>query len=635
MEKGVLWLSLALLVAMVGLGGDEGARADDLNDGTVEQIEWDKTATSTGPLVDHAEVDAGVLSSADVKAYKALWRDALAGKKPDAAKVDDKVLMGHVEAAYLLAPGHRAGFDELNGWLKRYRDLGEADDVYRLADARRQKPEQKCTSKKVPHKVKRHGKTKTVMRTVKSCKSVGSWGPAPVRTLAMELKEKRAADRLAAQNARLAKMSERARQVLGASWRARVRGRFDEALRVLLAPGARDAAGEVPWQGELVKVADYYHGKRDWKEVLRAAAPALDVRGPDRDEALWLAGFAQYRLGQVREAADTWATLVKEEPEGGAHHARAAWWAARAYAQLGQQSKVKALLQAGSADVVGFYGQLCAMKLGQPADLQWGVPKVSDGDVARLKKIPVVHHALALAQLGEVDLAQRHLRNGDDDVPYQLTRALATVAVQARMPATALRAGRDLYERGEVVASALFPDISWQPRGDWRFDRALITGIMRQESAFQPSIGSWAGAQGLMQIMPATGAFVARQAGLPRPDREDLHDPILNLTLAQNYLLYLSGQLDGNLMMVVASYNGGMGNVRRWLDRGVTPGDDPILWLESIPFDETRDYVEKVFANYWVYQQRAGKQMWSLRALAHGDWPLRQNAMAAHQAEGG
>jgi soluble lytic murein transglycosylase len=67
--------------------------------------------------------------------------------------------------------------------------------------------------------------------------------------------------------------------------------------------------------------------------------------------------------------------------------------------------------------------------------------------------------------------------------------------------------------------------------------------------------------------------------------------------LAQAYLKYLSGKLDGNLMLVTAAYNGGIGNVQRWLNRGVTPGHDPILWLESIPFDETRDYVEKVFAS--------------------------------------
>ncbi len=165
----------------------------------------------------------------------------------------------------------------------------------------------------------------------------------------------------------------------------------------------------------------------------------------------------------------------------------------------------------------------------------------------------------------------------------------------------------------------------WTPTGGWTFDRALMLGIMRQESAFNPGIGSRVGAQGLMQLMPATAKYIARLSGHSQPKPDDLHNPAVNLKLAQAYLHYLNGKLDDNLMLVVASYNGGIGNVRRWLNNGTTPNDDPMLWLENIPFDETRDYVEKVFANYWLYQQRMNQTPWSLAALAEGQWPLQYN----------
>lgn len=582
------------------------------------------------PAAGPATSGADVLKSADVAAYRQLFKDARAGKSPQPGKVKDPVLMGHVKGVYL-AHAKTAGFAELNGWLRDYRDLPQAKDIYKLADARRERPRQVCSAEKkqVPTKKKdKHGKPKTITKTVKTCKTVGKLGPAPIVPLAQELKEQKAAAREAAQKARLDQLSAEGRRILGVSWRARIRGDYPAAMAVLLASGARAEAGNSGWQGELTKIASYYHGKRDWKNVLRSAEPAAAVEGPNRDDARWLAGFAHYRLGNVKEASLQWQALVKDERVGGKHYARAAWWGARALRELKRDGEARELLGYGAREKVSFYGQLCATRLGQSTALTWGVPPLKNDDITALRRVRAAGRALALAQVGEVSLAQQEFKQANDDLPYQASRALAVVAVDMGLPATALQSGKELLEQGEVMAPALFPlPDQWAPRGGaWTFDRALMLGIMRQESAFQPEIGSWAGAQGLMQLMPATAAYVAGMTGRGRPDRADLHDPTINLSLAQDYLRYLAGKLDGNLLLVVAAYNGGIGNVQRWMDKGVTPGGDPVLWLESIPFDETRDYVEKVFGNYWIYQQRMGKKAWSLAALADGYWPLQWNA---------
>jgi soluble lytic murein transglycosylase len=139
-----------------------------------------------------------------------------------------------------------------------------------------------------------------------------------------------------------------------------------------------------------------------------------------------------------------------------------------------------------------------------------------------------------------------------------------------------------------------------------------------------PAVGSRVGAQGLMQIMPATAAYIRKMRGEGPIGKTELHNPTTNLTLAQTYLQYLADQKNGNLIDVIAAYNGGAGSVRRWHRNAVGGAErDPLLFLESIPFDETRDYVEKVLANYWLYQQRLGQRQWSLHALAAGAWPVR------------
>ncbi|RYG61025.1 MAG: lytic transglycosylase domain-containing protein [Alphaproteobacteria bacterium] len=574
-----------------------------------------------------------VLSNADAKAYREAFARARRGDAPN-LKASDDILAGEVRGLYLLRSG--AGFDALNGWLKDYRDLPLASEVYERAQTKREKPRQVCESKSVTKKVKskkkdKDGKPIMVSKTVKErdCKTVGSLGPAPIVPLAVEKREARRAQRDALRENELSKLPAEGRRIVGQSWRLRGQKKYDEATALLLAPGARVAAGNEYWQAELVKIADYHHGQRNWQALLRAAEPAATVSGPERDEARWLAGYANYVLGNKEKAADQWDRLVIEEPHSSPHYARAAWWGARAMRELGNTSRAKSLLQAGAKDSIGFYGQLCAARLGQTVKLDWSTPRVDSAEFAQLQRQRAAKRGLALAQIGEVSMAQKQLRAAYEDLPYGATRALAASAVQMGLPATALYAGKQLREQGDIMPPALFPLAEdWSPNGGWKFDRALMVAIMRQESAFQPEIGSHVGAQGLMQLMPATAKYIARLTGQSLPARADLHDPGTNLKLAQDYLHYLNTKLDGNQLLVVAAYNGGIGNVQRWLSRGVTPGHDPVLWLESIPFDETRDYVEKVFANYWLYQQRLKQNPVSLQALAEGYWPLQYGGNA-------
>ena len=148
---------------------------------------------------------------------------------------------------------------------------------------------------------------------------------------------------------------------------------------------------------------------------------------------------------------------------------------------------------------------------------------------------------------------------------------------------------------------------------------ALVYALTRLESNFDPSAVSGAGAHGLMQLMPVTAGFVLGQPNRFASNPDALHDAGLNLELGQRYLFYLAMQpsVDGDLIRLLASYNAGPTTVDRW-----KPDGDPLLFMETLPSDETRDYVHRAFTYLWVYSQRLGMPSPSLVAQADGRWPI-------------
>lgn len=117
-----------------------------------------------------------------------------------------------------------------------------------------------------------------------------------------------------------------------------------------------------------------------------------------------------------------------------------------------------------------------------------------------------------------------------------------------------------------------------------------------------PDIGSSAGAQGLMQLMPATARYVAKKFDLPAPDRGDLHDPATNMRLGSAYLRYVLDKFDDNQVLATAAYNAGPGRVKQWLPKGESlPAD---IWVDTVPFTETREYCRAVLHYATVFEWR-------------------------------
>lgn len=139
---------------------------------------------------------------------------------------------------------------------------------------------------------------------------------------------------------------------------------------------------------------------------------------------------------------------------------------------------------------------------------------------------------------------------------------------------------------------------------EWGLDPFLLVAVMKVESSFNPRAQSAKGARGLMQIMPETGAWIARELGIEPFHPDDLFEPEVNLRIGAWYLTYLIRRFDGRLALALAAYNGGQGNVKRWLDSMRWDGEEESV--NDIPYGETRRFVLRVLRTYRIYQAAYG-----------------------------
>ena len=175
-------------------------------------------------------------------------------------------------------------------------------------------------------------------------------------------------------------------------------------------------------------------------------------------------------------------------------------------------------------------------------------------------------------------------------------------------------------------ATDRYPNPRWSPINGWRVDPALAFGHIVQESAFNRTAVSHAGAVGLMQVVPDTAQMVSRNRGVAY-SRAALTDPKYNLEYGQSFLEMMrnSSGTAGQLPRVIASYNAGPLPVGRWAT--INDKGDPLLWIESIPYWETRYYVPSVMRNMWVYQGLNNEDTTTLKAMTEHRWPAFPTSM--------
>ncbi|NLR72924.1 lytic transglycosylase domain-containing protein [Novosphingobium sp. ERN07] len=348
---------------------------------------------------------------------------------------------------------------------------------------------------------------------------------------------------------------------------------------------------------------------------------AAEGSGPWVSEALWTAGLASWRMGDCVAAAESF-----ERSAGSAHNdelaSAAHYWASRAWTRCRKPEKVSGALRGAARFRDTLYGMMAAEALGMRESQPPAAPDFSQGDWQGLRDVPNIRTAVQLAEIGEDGLADEILRHqariGDPGQYAPLSR----LARDLGLPSTQLWMAYNAPSGARPDEAARFPAPKWTPATGWKVDPALLFAHSLQESNFRTSVTSPAGAKGLMQLRPGTARDMAKVEPAMAGRDKQLDLPDVNLAFGQQYLQHLrdNDATQGLLPKVMAAYNAGPLPISRW-NTEIRGGSDPLLWMESIPYWETRGYVAIVMRNYWMYERQAGGPSESRIGLVQGLWP--------------
>ena len=281
------------------------------------------------------------------------------------------------------------------------------------------------------------------------------------------------------------------------------------------------------------------------------------------------------------------------------------YWRARALQAGGQRAAANPLFLALSREH-HYYGQLAQEELGPVVQAPPINIKMAGDDVAAIARHPGIARAQAFYELG--------LRN---EASREWNWAIQTLADPQLLAAAELARRMEWYDRAintaertrelhdfELRFLAPYRELAQQAARENEIDEAWVFGLMRQESRFVNVARSSVGASGLMQIMPATARWIAKRLGIKKFHPNEMQDPAKNIQFGAYYLKHVQTSLDGSPVLATAAYNAGPSRAQRWRD---TRSMEAAIYIESIPFAETRDYVKKVMSNAMYYAARFGQ----------------------------
>ena len=400
----------------------------------------------------------------------------------------------------------------------------------------------------------------------------------------------------------------------------RLQDRDAEAARFWLADGAaaQDAAPQdrrgAFWSERHIVIRRLIRLHEAPTAYRLAAAHGLSDRtSVDFLEAEFLAGWIALRkLGRPEDALRHF-TALELAATAPISLSRGAYWRGRALLAAQRPGEAQAAYRAAAEHPFTFYGQLAALAAGESeASLRGRIAALADPEAdpdhaALWERRELAQAARLLVEVGEARRARQVLLQLADLAPDAVDRALAArLAGRLGQHDTAVWIARRVMARhGTVLPKAGWPTPFVPPPG---VEPALALALMRQESNFETTAVSPAGARGLMQLMPATARGMARELGEPSLAAR-LFEPLANMRLGTAYLAKRLEDFDRAVPLALAAYNAGAHRVRQWLNAHGDPriGEiDPLDWIELIPFNETRNYVMRVIESQTIYQARAG-----------------------------
>lgn len=395
-----------------------------------------------------------------------------------------------------------------------------------------------------------------------------------------------------------------------------------EQATALMLSAPRDPALVVDgdaWWVERRLISRALIDKGDAKNAYKIAAGHAAESSPMRAEAEFHAGwYALEFLGDPASARRHF-LAIRTASTMPLSQSRAEYWLGRAAEAAGDTGEASAQYQRAAAYPTTFYGQLALSRLGHKK-LQLSTPAPADAAVrARFEGrdlVQVIRRLTAVGRADRTEIFYRFLAEKLED-PSEIA-LLAQMAEKNDQHQVALQIGKTAATRGLPCETLAFPiaGIPASAKTDI-VGKHVVYAIARQESAFNHSAVSSAGARGLLQLMPATAKHSAKSAGLPFSQSRLTSDPAYNATLGATHLDELFGKLGGSYVMTFAAYNAGKSRVDAWVKAHGDPRDpkvDVVNWIELIPFTETRNYVQRTMENLQVYRARLGSPALTIEA---------------------
>jgi len=370
------------------------------------------------------------------------------------------------------------------------------------------------------------------------------------------------------------------------------------------------------------KQANKLDRKLAFKLVLRNEAGAYErlsqLDDADRQAREWRVRAALYEQNWPRVV-----DAIEDLSESDQEREKWQYWLARAYAETGNTVQADLILNELSA-TRNFYGYMAADKVNSLYQLAHDPIKVTPGEIKAVKDRDEFRVAFELMVLDRELEAKRQWWHALGQLNKDEIMAAAKLAQQWQWDEIAIFTIAKVkhWDDVEMRFPISYSDKILENAQLQNLNPAILFGLVRRESAFNKDAHSPAGAHGLMQIMPQTGKQIARDLKERWTGKRSLYNPVKNLKYGSYYYQKLLTQFDGNYALALAAYNAGPNKVKKWLPDETLPAD---IWIETIPYRETREYVTSVLAYALIYQQRMQSNGLTMGLLTGEVQPLALN----------
>ncbi len=365
-----------------------------------------------------------------------------------------------------------------------------------------------------------------------------------------------------------------------------------------------------------------------WNKVATLHNPAL------YSDSMFSLGLSYYRLKNFKESARFFKFFYANAKYLSSENiAKGSYWYARVCLQLKDMDNYYKSLKLASKYKYNFYGILALKELGIDVKYDSSVDYVEyyENDMKNLSQTRYGERALALLQMGFNDWAEQELiylanyevSSFNTKLEISILNALIYLSSTHYMPALSLKiAGEMGMYYG--FAHLSYPIFIINLRDGYEVDPSLLLAISRRESNFYAGAQSSVGAQGLMQLLPNTANLMIKKYNFDSQMTNYLNTKPVSVELGQKYLNFLiqNENSKGNLIYVIAGYNGGFRKVIKWINEPHRMPNNALFFIESVPYYETRNYIKSVLTDYWIYQTKLGLQTHSLSSIVQNGQPI-------------